>query len=163
MAQGRCFLVASLALVTACGSADPPMMAPASPPVARRVASPADDLSPSERDAHIADALWQLRQAEEKIIDTAEKKKELRPHAGKPAADAPADASKSEESTSSAPPCDVACSALASMQRSAGFICKLAGDGDARCADARGRVRAAEARVTATCGACPRGVDESAP
>ncbi len=43
--------------------------------------------------------------------------------------------------------CDLTCRALLSMRRSAGGICELAGQTDARCQKARERVRVGEERV----------------
>ena len=78
---------------------------------------------------------------------------------------APAKTEASRRSAESAPmgkaegqepvdPCGSACAALASMSRAAEHLCGLAGDGDARCEDARTRVRSAEGRVRAACPAC---------
>jgi hypothetical protein len=50
--------------------------------------------------------------------------------------------------------CQVACTALASMERAASRLCSLAGDKDARCEGAKGRVQSATARVHAACPAC---------
>lgn len=50
--------------------------------------------------------------------------------------------------------CATACQALASMVSSAEHLCKLAGEGDGRCEDARGRVRGASARVRSACPTC---------
>jgi hypothetical protein len=50
--------------------------------------------------------------------------------------------------------CATACRALASMARSADHLCSLAGEGDGRCDDARGRVRGATARVHTACPTC---------
>jgi hypothetical protein len=50
--------------------------------------------------------------------------------------------------------CATACRALASMARSADHLCSLAGEGDGRCDDARGRVRGATARVRSACPTC---------
>src|SRR5262249_2299070 len=47
-------------------------------------------------------------------------------------------------------PCETACRALASMTRSAEHVCEMAGDGDARCHDARARVKGAGERVRGT-------------
>jgi hypothetical protein len=49
--------------------------------------------------------------------------------------------------------CENACSALASMSRSADRICQLAGPGD-RCEAAKSRVAGATTRVTARCSEC---------
>ena len=51
--------------------------------------------------------------------------------------------------------CTTACGALASMARAATRLCALTGEGDARCASARDRLRAAEGRVRAACPSCP--------
>lgn len=53
--------------------------------------------------------------------------------------------------------CATACRALASMASSAAHLCKLAGEGDGRCEDARGRVRGASARVRSVCPTCAAG------
>lgn len=52
--------------------------------------------------------------------------------------------------------CTIACSALASMKRSADHVCTMAGDKDTVCGAARERVSRAEARVTAACPACAK-------
>jgi hypothetical protein len=44
-------------------------------------------------------------------------------------------------------PCAVACSAIASMKRAVDAICRMAGDGDARCAEARKTLAADGAKV----------------
>jgi hypothetical protein len=50
--------------------------------------------------------------------------------------------------------CDVACRALASMQRAAEHLCELSGEDDERCSGARTRVRSATERVREACPAC---------
>jgi hypothetical protein len=57
----------------------------------------------------------------------------------------------------SSDPCANACRALASMERATTHLCSLAGDADARCEGARGRVKSASARVHAECPACAGG------
>lgn len=50
-------------------------------------------------------------------------------------------------------PCELACRALASMKRAADAVCRLAGEADPRCTDARRRVSESETRVAAcSCG-----------
>jgi hypothetical protein len=81
-----------------------------------------------------------------------------------PAAAPPAEKPRAEERdaqqkgagapAASGSPCLTACAALASMERAADHLCTLAGAGDARCADARARVKGATARVRTTCPAC---------
>jgi hypothetical protein len=51
-------------------------------------------------------------------------------------------------------PCDTACRALSSMRRAVEHLCGLTGEGDARCASARERVRSADERVRAICPRC---------
>lgn len=77
-----------------------------------------------------------------------------------PADDAPGKVGdKKDEATQLATvdPCAVACRALASMVSSADHLCKLTGEGDGRCDDARGRVRGASARVRSVCPSCTAG------
>ena len=68
------------------------------------------------------------------------------------AAEAPKDkpAKKAEAETS----CQTACRAFASLERAADSVCRLAGNGDARCARAKEIVTAAVPRV-ASCGCHP--------
>ena len=81
----------------------------------------------------------------------------------KKAASPDADAQRSDSGASKAAPspspgdgdgCATACRALASMARSAEHLCTLAGEGDGRCDDARGRLRGASARVRSACPTC---------
>jgi hypothetical protein len=51
-------------------------------------------------------------------------------------------------------PCDTACRAFSSMERSAGHLCAITGDADARCSAARDRLQRASERVRAACPAC---------
>ena len=51
-------------------------------------------------------------------------------------------------------PCAVPCNALASMTRAADHLCQLTGEGDAKCSNARTRVRSATDRVHAECPRC---------
>ncbi|AUX43140.1 hypothetical protein SOCE26_045830 [Sorangium cellulosum] len=71
-------------------------------------------------------------------------------------ADADAPAKKREAERVSAPPCETACRALASMERAAQHLCGLSGDADQRCDAARTRVKSATDRVATQ---CPRCVD----
>ena len=65
-----------------------------------------------------------------------------------PAAEAPTEAEAEPEAAPRRPsPCETACRALASMQRSTARICELAGETDDRCIGAKDRVERAEARV----------------
>jgi hypothetical protein len=59
----------------------------------------------------------------------------------------PTSTSEHAEADSRKNPCAVACSAIASMRRAVEAICRMAGDGDARCAEARKTLAADDARV----------------
>jgi len=65
-----------------------------------------------------------------------------------------ADKNEEAEAPRQVDPCGSACAALASMSRATEHLCGLAGNGDARCEDARARVRTADGRVRAACPAC---------
>ncbi len=61
-------------------------------------------------------------------------------------------AESDEMSSDSAPsPCQTPCRAIASMRNAVRAICRLAGDADPRCTEAKGRLSASEARVS-SCG-----------
>lgn len=75
---------------------------------------------------------------------------------------------RSEEELKASPgDCGTACRALTSMEHAAVELCALVGEADdqARCDDARRRLRAARDRVRNACGNCPGGpsVDRDAP
>lgn len=70
-----------------------------------------------------------------------------------PAAATPAAGPRDADQASSdwvGSPCDTACRALASMERSTERICALAGETDTRCASARSMVKASRERVQAS-------------
>jgi hypothetical protein len=62
----------------------------------------------------------------------------------------PRDADREASSDWVGSPCDTACRALASMERSTERICALAGETDTRCASARSMVKASRERVQAS-------------
>ena len=70
------------------------------------------------------------------------------------AAARPADPGDESERASSSDwvgsPCDTACRAFASMERSARRICALSGEGEARCESARAMVKASRERIQAS-------------
>jgi len=70
------------------------------------------------------------------------------------AGDKSADPAQPSGMTGEGDGCATACRALASMARAADHLCSLAGEGDGRCDDARGRVRGASARVRSACPTC---------
>jgi hypothetical protein len=82
---------------------------------------------------------------------------------GAVAAEKPAEAKNKKDAKPSAPTspaqpagdsCATACTALASMTRAADHVCALAGAADARCSNARDRVKNAAARVHSSCPVC---------
>lgn len=78
---------------------------------------------------------------------SAPSKKKDAPAAGAPPAAPTDDADGEPGSDWVGSPCDTACRALASMERSAERICALAGEGEARCESARAMVKASRERV----------------
>ena len=113
-----------------------------------------EQLTPAERLLHIEDALSELTEAEHAVdrelrrVPPGGRRTELQP---------PPVFTPGSPKTRPAQPCEVLCVALASMGRSANYLCKLAGASDSRCVSARDRFRRASDRVTTTCGACAEG------
>lgn len=63
-----------------------------------------------------------------------------------------AEASGSSSGSEEAPsPCETPCRAIASMRNAVRAICRIAGDADPKCTDAKGRLSASEARIS-SCG-----------
>jgi hypothetical protein len=81
--------------------------------------------------------------------------------ADKPGPEKPADALASREEAGGG--CAVACRALSSMLSAADRLCKLAGENDGRCDDARARVHGAMARVKTACPGCSVSAAPEAP
>lgn len=77
------------------------------------------------------------------------KKKDAPAATGAPPA-GPRDADREASSDWVGSPCDTACRALASMERSTERICALAGETDTRCTSARSMVKASRDRVQAS-------------
>jgi hypothetical protein len=158
--------------VAACGpvrDASPPESPPPPgppPPLAAGAASEAPREGAASMEPHIRDALAELERAERTldglVAPQPERAGDSRPTtppragAKKDTPQAPAPPSKSAPASG---PCGTACDALASMRRSATYLCRLTGDGDPRCAQALERVRVASERVRATCGSCEPGGD----
>lgn len=151
--------IAAVLVASACAEAPPPMTTaqPAEAPPslfggAGRGTSPVD-----EQMLAIARAEDEI----DKLFPHAGKSAEPGKKAGASRADKPADMKKGAPSKDDAPlsanapdSCAVACRALESMRTSADHLCKLAGEGDGRCEDARGRVRGATTRVRSVCPEC---------
>lgn len=171
-ARASCLL--GLVALVACGGAPPPPAAKGGDESERAAggAAGAPDregggkpgLDRAAIEPHIRDAAAEIERAQRALDDVlgptkeGAKKKDAAPpappdrSADTPGPDKPRKA-PGDEKASGAAPCDIACVALASMERAATYLCRLAGEGDPRCPAARGRVRAARDRVQAA--ACP--------
>jgi hypothetical protein len=149
------------------GQAAPPSPG-AAPNEAPHAAQPGSGRGDPSLEPHIRDALAELEAAERTLLE----------HTGRAAGDAPApegppkpskpkprappaDEKRPDASPPRAPTgratttsCDAACQALASMQRAAAYLCRLAGQQDPRCERAAARVRTASDRVATSCGSC---------
>jgi hypothetical protein len=167
LASSRAVVVLAWALA-GCGSASTPQVAPSpAPPPADVTAAPpviTTDLPPAERQQHIEDALGELTESERALDREIARRAANRqssppptpkkPIPDKPTGQRPTAPSTPEQAEPKDRSCEIACVALASMRRSAAYVCKLAGDGDARCVDARTRVRRSEDKLLGTCGGC---------
>jgi hypothetical protein len=131
-------------LAAACAAAPPPLSPPGEGP-------PPPSLWGDKGANELDKEMLALARAEDEID-------KVFPHAGKERAGLKGrDGMKAEEPKAAADapdPCAVACKALASMTKSADHLCALAGEGDGRCEDARGRVRGAATRVRSVCPGC---------
>jgi len=146
--------IAALALA-AC-AAEPP---PEAPPQPQASAAPMSPIMLEPKGSSPADQeMLALARAEDEIdkLFPGKNKESAKKGDGKPA-DAPAKDEAQTLSGGAVDACAVACRALASMANSAEHLCKLSGEGDGRCEDARGRVRGATARVHQACPACSAG------
>lgn len=156
----RAAALPALAALTlaACAEAPPPE-APPQPQATSAPMSPPIFLEP-KGSSPVDQEMLAIAKAEDEID-------KLFPHAGKAKeslkkgdakpADKPAKDEAQALSGTTGDACAVACRALASMTTSAEHLCKLAGEADGRCEDARGRVRGAGARVHEMCPACNAG------
>lgn len=147
--------LAALALAACAAAPPPPAASPEPPPPGMfgqpRERSPADDemLALGKAEEEI-DRLVAHRDAPGRAkAGPATNDEPAKPQAPSPAPMAPAPMA---EGTSDC--CAVACRALASMASAAERLCRLAGETDGRCDDARSRVRGATARVGAACPQC---------
>lgn len=151
-------------LLTGCGAApSPPREAPVELP-----GPPVDPSLPplGEREPHIADALAELELAERALsvslgppeAPSATPKAPPTPPLGPRGRETPLEATKKSGAQEEEPAigCEVACRALASMRRSARYVCELAGPADPRCTNAEARVGGASDRVaSAKCVCAP--------
>jgi hypothetical protein len=151
---GSVVIVAGAALV-GCAEAPPPALAAQPPPVASsRERSPADEemlaLSRSEDEIDRLFPEPQRRLGGTKRGPTQDDASNRR---DAPAKEAPTDLAPAGAGVAS-DGCSTACKALGSMASSADRLCRLAGENDGRCDDARARVRGAAARVKSSCPSC---------
>ncbi|MFO0552681.1 MAG: hypothetical protein U0271_30095 [Polyangiaceae bacterium] len=126
--------------------------APTASPSTSTTSEPAVNLPPSERDKHVGDAQAELELAEWTLFRSL----------GEPVASTPPGQStatrghnKVKPAAEPQPGCETACMAFGSMSRSAEYICRLAGAGDARCINARSRVSDAKSRLERKGCGCP--------
>ncbi len=105
----------------------------------------------AERDAPAADAAPPPAPKPRATAQPSKKKAASSARApSEPAAAAPRDVDRETSSDWVGSPCDTACRALASMERSAERICVLAGETNARCESARSLVKESRERVQAS-------------
>jgi len=155
-------LAASTALLSACGagSAAPPApLSPASEPVA------AEESASEPATLEAAHAQFDRAKAELDSASGASGRAAQAPQAAPPPAPSPpppprdASGAPSESKayrTDAAPDaCATSCRALASMRRAVQAICRLAGDRDAQCTDARHTLATSEQRIVACHCAAP--------
>lgn len=143
---GRSGMVAAFGLLAACGGS---AGAPASSPSAPASSSGPEPLEPAEprtieeARAMIARAEASLHGAEAKDLPKTESTADEKPGASRSDARALGDTAS----------CRTPCQALRSMRRAVTALCRMTGEGDDRCADARRTLATNEQRV-APC-ACP--------
>jgi len=127
-------------------------MPPAPPPETAKDGIDQDgegDLAPDDRARHLEDALREIDVAEKAIDTSIEQKKSGKKPEGQPQ-------TPGEQAGTGA--CDTACRALGSMERSATYVCRLAGPADARCRNAQDRVKSARAKIDRAACSCPQPV-----
>jgi len=132
--------------LAACAAPPPPATSPEAPPPG--LFSGARETSPADTE------MLALGHAEEEIDRLFAHRNAP---AGRPKSTGPTptdDAAEKPAEPAAGDPCAVACRALASMASSADRLCRLAGENDGRCDDARSRVRAATGRVKSACPGC---------
>jgi hypothetical protein len=146
-------------LLAACAEAPPPAAPAQPPPPGVFDKSVPREISPVDQE------MLSIARSEEEIDRLfPEARPPVGPRKGGKGAPPPADTGKTAvdkpgataepRAPASGDACTVACKALASMVSSAERLCRLAGDNDGRCDDARARVNGARARVKASCPAC---------
>jgi hypothetical protein len=163
-ARGIWLLAVAAALaVGGCGASPKLSVEPGSPP------APAPAAEPPSRFAEPAietvdEASLQLEHAERRVGELLREREQPRPAEppppvaeGPPEPGRPGPMSSKEDrdyGLSATDRCQLACNALASMQRSAGRLCELTGQDDPRCENVLQRVEVARQLVHAACPAC---------
>jgi hypothetical protein len=130
-------------------------------------APPGGDAMPNvpDREVHIQDAERELERAERTLDVGIAARRAGPPGVSPPTPPTPPEPGPTSPKPGTKPPsenttpqagssCETACIALASMKRSAKYLCELSGTGDARCSSAEDRVKRAERRVREVCGSC---------
>jgi hypothetical protein len=123
------------------------MPAASSPPPAQVAAEPPPFRTVEEAERALRDADRELSEAAARPEDTAKSP----PTGIAESRNERKTAEQERREVHPSSPCETSCRALASMKRAADAICRMAGEGDARCGDARKKVEASTARVAA-CG-----------
>jgi hypothetical protein len=154
-------LLVALSSLAACAAAPPPTAAPETAPSGLLTAGQPRGPSPLDTE------MVAIGRAEEEIDRLFPESGALagprkgggiaRPttdDAAKPDAPASKDEASAAHRASAGDACATACRALTSMASSADRLCKLSGEDDGRCDDARSRVRGAAARVKSACPGC---------
>ena len=142
-------------VLVGCASAPPPLSSPGSAgePPPSLFGPSGSGTSPVDNDML---ALAKSEEELDRLLPRAPSSKKSAPADGDAArADAPtAPSPPATAQSSTGEGCPTACRALTSMKTSADHLCSLAGEGDGRCEDARGRLRGATARVRSACPMC---------
>jgi hypothetical protein len=159
----RALLGAATVALVGCGSAAPHPEAPA---------MPASSMAAAEMSAASSteEALDAIERAEAELQGALDQRTSAPQFAEPPGAPPPSDAASAKPATgeastmkknvdaqptsSPADPCEIACRALASMERAAVHLCGLSGESDPRCEGALTRVKSASGRVEAQCPRC---------
>jgi hypothetical protein len=121
---------------------------PAPPPAAHATSD--RSLPAAERELHVVDLFKEVEgyEATLQVLAPSPKSPAKPGTAKKPPSVDPAEPQSSAS-------CEKACVAFRSLVRATEALCRLAGESDARCSAARGKVSAAEQRVRAAACVCP--------
>jgi hypothetical protein len=146
--------IAGATALAACGGAEgAPAKAPAGTAGAEPESTQREPTSVAEAQDQIARAKSDLELTEKKKAE-GDKDSATSPGGGATPSTSPAaKPSVREESPklSVQDSCGQSCKALSSMRRAVSALCRMTGDTDSRCADARKTLQDSESRVVATC------------